>query len=814
MRFLSGSVRASFVVFVTLCLCSAVSHAATYYVSASGNDSNNGQSPGAAWRSVNKVNSVNFVAGDTILFEGGRIFAGNLYFDSADRGTASNQITIGSYGSGRSTINGGSDNAFLAYNTAGLAIKNINFTGSGPTANKKDGVSFFTDLPGNVKLAGITLDGVEVSGFGNCGIHIGSWNNQTGYRDVHIVNVVARDNLHAGIATYAQVPRVHANVYIGYSRAFNNFGNPASNKNTGSGIVLGGVTGAMIERSVAFNNGKNNFAPTEGPVGIWAYNSDRVVIQFNEAYANRTGSGKDGGGFDLDIDVQNSVMQYNYSHDNDGAGYLLCCDASNSGNVIRYNISQNDGRKNGYAAIFFFFYMDNTEIYNNTIYMNQTGGSPRAVYLQSGTTNMRFRNNIFYTAGGARLIEVSGGQSGLLFQGNCYFASGAFSIMQNGANFSSFDAWRNATGQESLNGSKTGFNLDPQLNGAGAGWTLNNANALFTLSAYTLKDSSPLVDQGLNLNSFGVNPGPSDFFGGAVMQGAGHDVGAHERSGTTPPNEPVPPAPPVVPEPPVSEPPVTPPTVPQPELAGKPQIFFQKADGRIAFWGMQDSSFIGAEWVRGGLPANSNWRVVTAIDLNGDGSRDLVFQHNSGRLAAWNLQGGTFLGAGQLRPGTPPGAKWRTVTMADFNGDSKPDLLFQNSAGQLMIWQMDGSEFVSRTVLGQIPESGWIAFGASDFNGDGKPDILFRNKNGGLRVWLMDGQTFLSSKDLRSTSPTNGWKLAGLVDLNQNGHTDLLWRHADGRLAVWKMNRTDFVNSVLLRNGHRLGADLRVIGPK
>ena len=52
--------------------------------------------------------------------------------------------------------------------------------------------------------------------------------------------------------------------------------------------------------------------------------------------------------------MTNSVMQYNYSHDNDGAGYGLYQGSTSapwSNNVVRYNISQNDGRKNGYGAI-------------------------------------------------------------------------------------------------------------------------------------------------------------------------------------------------------------------------------------------------------------------------------------------------------------------------------------------------------------------------------------------------------------------------------------------------------------------------------
>ncbi len=57
---------------------------------------------------------------------------------------------------------------------------------------------------------------------------------------------------------------------------------------------------------------------------------------------------KTGAGFDFDGGCTNSTLQYNYSHDNYGAGYLLAQfdNAPLMKNItIRYNISENDGRK-------------------------------------------------------------------------------------------------------------------------------------------------------------------------------------------------------------------------------------------------------------------------------------------------------------------------------------------------------------------------------------------------------------------------------------------------------------------------------------
>ena len=94
-----------------------------------------------------------------------------------------------------------------------------------------------------------------------------------------------------------------------------------------------------------------------GPVGIWAWMSDHVKIQYCISYKNRTSrGGKDGGGFDLDGGVTNSLIQYCLSYENEGAGYGLfqypgASDWSN--NIIRYSVSINDARTTEGAGSFF-----------------------------------------------------------------------------------------------------------------------------------------------------------------------------------------------------------------------------------------------------------------------------------------------------------------------------------------------------------------------------------------------------------------------------------------------------------------------------
>ena len=525
---------------------------AAYYLSPTGSDGNNGTSPASAWQSINKVNATSFADGDQILFQGGQSFSGGFYFAPGTGGTATQPITLGSYGTGRATISVPSNkDGFFAYNTGGFTIANLNFVGIGATLTSKQGITVYNDLAGNVKLPHIYVDAVDVSGFKN-GVLVGGWNGGSGYDDVRITNVVARDNLEAGVSMYGyplttgSMNHAHTNVYVGHTLAYNNFGDPNSGRPSGNGIVLGGVNGGVIERSVAHDNGKNNLT-NAGPVGIWAYDANNIVIQYNESYRNQTSGTGDGDGYDLDIHVTNSVLQYNYAHDNDGAGFLVYADAThpNSNNVVRYNISENDGKKlGGYGGIVVGGSVSNIDVYGNTVYVSSAASDPAAFRMTTwgGTPqNVRVRNNIFYThqgtTGTVKLVD-SNINSTYLFQGNDYFnGSGTFALRWGTTTYTSLSAWLAAAPtQERVSGTVVAKNVNPLLTSPGGGGTIGNADLLETsLTAYKLQAGSPLIDAGLNLPAlFGINPGSRDFYGDSIPQNGAFEIGADEYFATLP----------------------------------------------------------------------------------------------------------------------------------------------------------------------------------------------------------------------------------------------------------------------------------------
>jgi hypothetical protein len=488
----------------------------TFYVSPSGSDSNNGLSQATAWQTIARVNKVTFQPGDSILFQGGATFNGNLLFTSSSSGTAAAPITVSSYGTGSATINAGKSYGLSATNTAGFDIDNLDFVGG--SGNTNYGILFRDNLPGSTKLQHVYIDNVDVSGFGKSGIDIGALGATDGYNDVNITHVQSHNNNGVAVYVWGQTPAVsNSNVYIGYTKAYDN---------GSDGLEIADTNGGTIERSAAHDNG----LIAGGCVGIWTYDSNNITIQFNGSWHNHGSAALgDGDGFDFDGGVTNSTMQYNYSHDNDGAGFLLCeykWSGPTSGNTIRFNISQNDGQMPGYAGIIVSNYdlptdkVTNNMIYNNTIY-NASGGS--AVLVDgdlTGAVNV-FANNVFQTANGVPLV-VDNSPFGATFVGNDYWSTGGpFVFMYNGSTYSSLSAFQ-STGQEMLNGQPTGHSIDPQFRSPGGAGV-----AAKTLVAYKLQPTSGLIGAGLDLYAiYGINPGPRDLFGDPIQPGGPFNIGA------------------------------------------------------------------------------------------------------------------------------------------------------------------------------------------------------------------------------------------------------------------------------------------------
>lgn len=88
---------------------------AAYYVSAQGDDANDGRTPQTAWRTLSNVANASLHPGDRVLLRGGDTFVGPLKTSSS--GAEDAPILITSYATGRARVTGAADAAAVYLNS-------------------------------------------------------------------------------------------------------------------------------------------------------------------------------------------------------------------------------------------------------------------------------------------------------------------------------------------------------------------------------------------------------------------------------------------------------------------------------------------------------------------------------------------------------------------------------------------------------------------------------------------------------------------------------------------------------------------------
>jgi hypothetical protein len=309
------------------------------------------------------------------------------------------------------------------------------------------------------------------------------------------------------------------NINIRNCRAENNPGDPTNLENhSGNGILVGVSDSVTIDHCSATGNGWDMPRQGNGPVGIWTWESDHIIIQYCISYRNKTSkNAKDGGGFDLDGGVTNSLIQYCLSYENQGSGYGLFQYSGASAwshNIVRYCVSINDAQTTGGAGSIFIWNGSNDAnqltdcmIYNNVIYNSSV---PLISFeASSAHKNFIFCNNIFLGTDS----PIRGNFTDSKFLGNDWWnTGGSYKFLK----FPGLAEWAKETGQEMINGHFAGIQQDPELKGPLI-TDITDPYQLEKLYGYNLEPDSPLKNKGLDFKSiFGLVQPDKDFYGNHI----------------------------------------------------------------------------------------------------------------------------------------------------------------------------------------------------------------------------------------------------------------------------------------------------------
>jgi hypothetical protein len=534
--------------FETFFVSENVTGTSTFLVAPFGDDVNNDGSTDRPWASVAGVmNHAHFGPDDKIYFQSGYQYQGPLILTGSQLGgTSDHPIVISSSPGGRALFTSAGTSDTIDINNAGnVRIEHMDmvgaYTSSTPPPDVTQSGIAFQNTSGTV-LSSISIDDINAAGYAGVGIQVFADHN-SGYRDVAITNTTLDTNYGSGLYVWSISGQTYQfqNVLIDHVQVYDNVGIPGA-RFPAYPVYVQNVQGGVIQHCYIFGNDLTTVNTTGGGFGIQVAKSRHVLVQYNECDYNYTnGSDDDGGGIDFDGGVQESIMQYNYSHDNDGAGFLISggqADAApNSHNTIRYNISQNDSQRNAYGGIVLTFGpVDNLEVYNNTLYTgpNYRGLHDAAFAIQDDciASHIHVRNNVFVTYGGVPVVRVVDVGPDIVFTGNVLNSGNDPVIILWGHdpdyNIFSYVGLDGPNGIRSVvpdfemvGGTSVAVLADPMLVAIGTGGTIGTSGTLADgLGCYRMQPGSPAHGHGVNLASFGITWDPYGFANDPFLRGS------------------------------------------------------------------------------------------------------------------------------------------------------------------------------------------------------------------------------------------------------------------------------------------------------
>ena len=466
-----------------------------YYVdSVNGSDSNNGTSMSTPWKSLSKVNSTTFGAGDKIYLKAGSVWNSTFLYPKGS-GANGNPIIIDMYGSGNKPIincNGTNFAGVYLENQQYIEINNLEVTNDNDSTYGNNNTSFYLgigfrinrnsntfnhiyikncyihNVDGNPGIADPTLD-KSTGGIGAC-VVADSTANCGRFNDIQILNNKISYVSRTGIFMIASAKADNNPPY--YSTNITISGNTIDHA-AGDAIVNTQINGGKIDHNAATYGCDRN---VEYSAGMWPWSCTDMTYEFNEcAYIYNRGIG-DLNAWDFDMYNRGTITyQHNYSHSNAG-GMMLTMGNGAQHSIVRYNISCNEPFTTANPSS-----ETNYDLYNNVFYKDSGVLRPNRAY-----------NNIFLNCSNISFANVNTN----LHNYNCYYGGSSVS-------------------------EANGIYSNPMLVNP------SEVNGIANCGGFKLQAASPCINKGTSISS----NGGKDFFGNALYYGA-PDIGVHEYQGS------------------------------------------------------------------------------------------------------------------------------------------------------------------------------------------------------------------------------------------------------------------------------------------
>jgi len=222
-------------------------------------------------------------------------------------------------------------------------------------------------------------------------------------------------------------------------------------------------------------------------------------------------------------------------------------------------------------------------------------------------------------------------------------------------------------------------------------------------------------------------------------------------------------------------------------------VYYQNTGTSVAGNWEENSSIFS------GIGNDTYWNSPGMVDINGNGTFDLIFgtaagplQYfvNTGTITNPTWQENTTLFGGVIDVG---GAS--NPVLFDFDGDGDFDLVSGSQLGDIKYfenvgtvnapaWQEGSSYFSS------IDHSIYSSITLGDVNGDGLPDAIVGDLNGGFYFHQNTGSGFFFDPEMLSSIALGGWSAPRLVDMDADDDLDIVAGNEAGNLFYFENTGT------------------------
>lgn len=415
----------------------------TYYVdSRYGSDNADGLTRQTAFKSITRINQLGLHGGDTVLFKADCEFTGNLH---PIRTRGDGIVKFGRYGVGENPcIIGGGGIAFELFDFDEVEVSDLNIVN--PKGYQGIGIQNISGgVMRHIHICNCSISHVnderETYRYESGGIICASFSQeQPGWfedfliEDNSIEDVARTGILLTGFWANRPTKLWGKNEYVSDTENWwpskqvvvrSNF----VNRTGGDGIVLIGTVDALIEWNTVYNV-MTNPVPHCANAGIWPQSSNNCLIQYNEvAYCHKPEGCDDAQGIDVDLSCRDTIIQYNYTHDNEGGALLLCelnttKDKDNfRGTIYRNNLSINDGNVKG-EVIAIVGPVRGAKIINNTFCTSGNVSKIIEIFPGGETAgkDIEFSRNIMVSNGKDNIFNLLNAEN-FKFEDNLYWGA-------------------------------------------------------------------------------------------------------------------------------------------------------------------------------------------------------------------------------------------------------------------------------------------------------------------------------------------------------------------------------------------------------